>query len=121
MMSASSCRELMLFLFTDLWRVVSLCLLRLGKASDPHAVLALQPAAEAFFLVHAFCFGTSKAFAYLKNNICIAQFLFQDPAFYKSLEFLLNNPIDDLGLDLTFSLEYNIISVVKFFIYNTIL
>uniref|UniRef100_A0A183GKC0 HECT-type E3 ubiquitin transferase n=1 Tax=Heligmosomoides polygyrus TaxID=6339 RepID=A0A183GKC0_HELPZ len=30
---------------------------------------------------------------------------FKDPAFYKSLEFLLNNPIDDLGLDLSFSLE----------------
>ncbi|WKY07279.1 hypothetical protein Q1695_007038 [Nippostrongylus brasiliensis] len=36
-----------------LWEVVSTCLLRLGKASDHHAVLALQPAAEAFFLVHA--------------------------------------------------------------------
>ncbi|KAK6057584.1 HECT-domain protein [Cooperia oncophora] len=37
----------------ELWEVVSTCLLRLGKASDHHAVLALQPAAEAFFLVHA--------------------------------------------------------------------
>ncbi|PIO54107.1 hypothetical protein TELCIR_24538, partial [Teladorsagia circumcincta] len=37
----------------ELWEVVSACLLRLGKASDHHAVLALQPAAEAFFLVHA--------------------------------------------------------------------
>ncbi|CAI4227768.1 unnamed protein product [Auanema sp. JU1783] len=37
----------------DLWSLVSDCLIRLGKASDPHAVLALQPAAEAFFLVHA--------------------------------------------------------------------
>lgn len=36
-----------------LWKAVSTCLLRLGKASDHHAVLALQPAAEAFFLVHA--------------------------------------------------------------------
>lgn len=36
-----------------LWNSLSECLLRLGKASDPHAVLALQPAAEAFFLVHA--------------------------------------------------------------------
>ncbi|KAK6751843.1 hypothetical protein RB195_003334 [Necator americanus] len=36
-----------------LWDSVSTCLLRLGKASDHHAVLALQPAAEAFFLVHA--------------------------------------------------------------------
>ncbi|KHJ99297.1 hypothetical protein OESDEN_00722 [Oesophagostomum dentatum] len=37
----------------SLWESVSTCLLRLGKASDHHAVLALQPAAEAFFLVHA--------------------------------------------------------------------
>lgn len=37
----------------DLWTTVSDCLGRLGKASDAHAVLALQPAAEAFFLVHA--------------------------------------------------------------------
>lgn len=37
----------------ELWDSLSECLLRLGKASDPHAVLALQPAAEAFFLVHA--------------------------------------------------------------------
>lgn len=36
-----------------LWDSLSECLLRLGKASDPHAVLALQPAAEAFFLVYA--------------------------------------------------------------------
>uniref|UniRef100_A0A1I7TFV2 HECT-type E3 ubiquitin transferase n=3 Tax=Caenorhabditis tropicalis TaxID=1561998 RepID=A0A1I7TFV2_9PELO len=37
----------------QLWESLSECLLRLGKASDPHAVLALQPAAESFFLVHA--------------------------------------------------------------------
>lgn len=36
-----------------LWPLVSTCLERLGRASDPHAVLALQPVAEAFFLVHA--------------------------------------------------------------------
>ncbi|CAJ0931067.1 unnamed protein product, partial [Mesorhabditis belari] len=36
-----------------LWPLVSSCLERLGKASDPHAVLALQPVAESFFLVHA--------------------------------------------------------------------
>lgn len=29
----------------------------------------------------------------------------EDPAFYKSLEFLLNNPINDLGLDITFSTD----------------
>ena len=39
--------------FADLWHCLSECLNRLGRASDPHAVLALQPAAEAFFLVHA--------------------------------------------------------------------
>ncbi|GMR46827.1 hypothetical protein PMAYCL1PPCAC_17022 [Pristionchus mayeri] len=36
-----------------LWSVLSDCLMRLGRASDPHAILVLQPAAEAFFLVHA--------------------------------------------------------------------
>ncbi|GMT21745.1 hypothetical protein PFISCL1PPCAC_13042, partial [Pristionchus fissidentatus] len=36
-----------------LWTVLSDCLQRLGKAVDPHAILVLQPAAEAFFLVHA--------------------------------------------------------------------
>ncbi|GMS94105.1 hypothetical protein PENTCL1PPCAC_16280 [Pristionchus entomophagus] len=36
-----------------LWSVLSDCLQRLGRASDPHAILVLQPAAEAFFLVHA--------------------------------------------------------------------
>lgn len=36
-----------------LWTALSNCLSRLSDASDPHAVLALQPAAEAFFLVHA--------------------------------------------------------------------
>lgn len=34
-----------------LWGLVSACLHRLAKA-DAHAALALQPAAEAFFLVH---------------------------------------------------------------------
>ncbi|VDK40792.1 unnamed protein product [Anisakis simplex] len=34
-----------------LWELVSACLQRLAK-SDAHAALALQPAAEAFFLVH---------------------------------------------------------------------
>jgi hypothetical protein len=29
----------------------------------------------------------------------------EDPGFYKSLEFLLNNPIEDLGTELSFSLE----------------
>lgn len=42
-----------------MWVALSTCLNRLGKASDPHAVLALQPAAEAFFLVHAVPKGVS--------------------------------------------------------------
>lgn len=36
--------------------------------------------------------------------IC-SKFAFQDPSFYKSLEFFLNNPIEELGTELTFSLE----------------
>lgn len=51
----------------DLWDELSVCLSRLREAADPHAVLVLQPAVEAFFLAHAasrsqreavrFCFG----------------------------------------------------------------
>ena len=37
----------------DLWEALSECLLSLAKLSDSHAVLVLQPAVEAFFLVHA--------------------------------------------------------------------
>lgn len=37
----------------DLWDFLGECLRRLTEASDPHAVLVLQPAVEAFFLVHA--------------------------------------------------------------------
>lgn len=36
-----------------LWDTLSLCLLELADAPDHHAVLVLQPAVEAFFLVHA--------------------------------------------------------------------
>ncbi|VDN03027.1 unnamed protein product [Thelazia callipaeda] len=37
----------------------------------------------------------------------------EDPSFYKSLEFLLNNPIEDLGTELTFSLEVEEFGVQK--------
>ena len=37
----------------DLWEALSECLLSLAKMPDSHAVLVLQPAVEAFFLVHA--------------------------------------------------------------------
>jgi len=36
----------------DLWDTLSQCLLELGHTPDHHAVLVLQPAVEAFFLVH---------------------------------------------------------------------
>lgn len=37
----------------DLWSTLSKCLVELGETPDTHAVLVLQPAVEAFFLVHA--------------------------------------------------------------------
>lgn len=37
----------------DLWDTLSECLLELEETADNHAVLVLQPAVEAFFLVHA--------------------------------------------------------------------
>ncbi|XP_048517112.1 E3 ubiquitin-protein ligase HUWE1 isoform X3 [Dendroctonus ponderosae] len=37
----------------SLWETLSLCLLELEHAPDHHAVLVLQPAVEAFFLVHS--------------------------------------------------------------------
>lgn len=37
----------------ELWDFLGECLKRLTEASDPHVVLVLQPAVEAFFLVHA--------------------------------------------------------------------
>ncbi|CAG2109884.1 unnamed protein product, partial [Medioppia subpectinata] len=37
----------------DLWQALSSCLLELADTPDHHAVLVLQPAVEAFFLVHA--------------------------------------------------------------------
>ena len=41
-------------LFLDeLWEMLSECLMELARTHDQHAVLVLQPAVEAFFLVHA--------------------------------------------------------------------
>lgn len=37
----------------SLWETLSQCLLELEHAPDHHAVLVLQPAVEAFFLVHS--------------------------------------------------------------------
>ena len=37
----------------DLWEVLGECLKELSKSHDQHAVLVLQPAVEAFFLVHS--------------------------------------------------------------------
>ncbi|KAK3102129.1 hypothetical protein FSP39_009035 [Pinctada imbricata] len=37
----------------DLWQVLGECLTELAKTPDHHAVLILQPAVEAFFIVHA--------------------------------------------------------------------
>ena len=37
----------------DLWQVLGECLSELSKTPDHHAVLILQPAVEAFFIVHA--------------------------------------------------------------------
>ncbi len=36
-----------------LWDTLGFCLTELSRTSDHHAVLVLQPAVEAFFLVHA--------------------------------------------------------------------
>ena len=38
---------------TNLWDMLSQCLCSLADTHDSHAVLVLQPAVEAFFLVHA--------------------------------------------------------------------
>ena len=40
----------------ELWETLSECLIELARTSDRNAVLVLQPAVEAFFLVH----GTEK-------------------------------------------------------------
>lgn len=37
----------------ELWEILGDCLTQLAKTPDHHAVLVLQPAVEAFFLVHA--------------------------------------------------------------------
>jgi len=43
----------------DLWEVLGECLKELSKSHDQHAVLVLQPAVEAFFLVHSSDSGKS--------------------------------------------------------------
>ena len=40
-------------LLEELWETLSRCLVQLAKTTDHHAVLVLQPAVEAFFLIHA--------------------------------------------------------------------
>ena len=40
-------------LLEELWEMLGECLSELAKTPDHHAVLVLQPAVEAFFLVHA--------------------------------------------------------------------
>lgn len=37
----------------ELWDTLGDCLTELARTSDHHAVLVLQPAVEAFFIVHA--------------------------------------------------------------------
>ena len=40
-------------LLEELWSTLGACLTELAKTPDNHAVLILQPAVEAFFIVHA--------------------------------------------------------------------
>ena len=40
-------------LLEELWSTLGACLTELAKTPDHHAVLILQPAVEAFFIVHA--------------------------------------------------------------------
>lgn len=47
----------------ELWQALSSCLDELAESPDTHAVLVLQPAVEAFFLVHATAAATSAAAA----------------------------------------------------------
>jgi len=51
----------------ELWEALSQCLLALAKMTDNHAVLVLQPAVEAFFLVHAGQYGI----CLLKHTHCL--------------------------------------------------
>lgn len=45
----------------SLWDTLSDCLVELEENADHHAVLVLQPAVEAFFLVHASPASNTKA------------------------------------------------------------
>lgn len=40
-------------LLDELWDILGCCLTELSKTPDHHAVLILQPAVEAFFIVHS--------------------------------------------------------------------
>lgn len=51
----------------DLWEVLSQCLLELEHNLDHHAVLVLQPAVEAFFLVHSPNHGERQRFRDFKG------------------------------------------------------
>lgn len=51
----------LLLCLEELWETLSVCLTMLSQTPDPHAVLVLQPAVEAFFLVHASDKNTAKA------------------------------------------------------------
>lgn len=42
----------------ELWNTLGDCLTELAKTPDHHAVLILQPAVEAFFIVHAGVYAT---------------------------------------------------------------
>lgn len=44
----------------EMWQTLGDCLTELAKTPDHHAVLILQPAVEAFFLVHAGKFSSQQ-------------------------------------------------------------
>ena len=57
--------------------------------------------------------GKKHIFSY-RVCFCVPYFvLFQDPSYYKSLEFLLNNPVETFGTELTFSVEVEEFGVCK--------
>lgn len=51
--SSSNTSLSQLLSLSPLWEALSCCLQQLDHSADQHAVLILQPAVEAFFLVHA--------------------------------------------------------------------
>ena len=71
---------------TELWTALSSCLDELGESTDSHAVLVLQPAVEAFFLVHATASDSADASK--------VRFLFSNSTFFffsKIVRFLFSN------------------------------